>query len=110
MKYRPLGNTGLSVSILGYGASPLGGVFGTIDESVGIRCVRTALDLGVNLLDVSTFYGLTRAETVLGQALRGVPRDSYYLSTKVGRYGSQEFDFSPERVTRSVDESLSRLG
>lgn len=110
MQYRPLGHTGLSVSLLGYGASPLGGTFGAIDEAAGIQCVRTALDLGVNLIDVSPFYGATKAESVLGKALRGVPRDSYYLSTKVGRYGARDFDFSPERVTRSVDESLARLG
>jgi L-galactose dehydrogenase len=110
MQYRPLGKTGLSVSVLGYGASPLGGTFGAIDTAVGTRCVRTALELGVNLIDVSPFYGATQAETVLGNALRDVPRDSFYLSTKVGRYGVQEFDFSPARVTRSIEESLSRLG
>jgi aryl-alcohol dehydrogenase-like predicted oxidoreductase len=47
---------------------------------------------------------------VLGKALREIPRDSYYLATKVGRYGSDEFDFSADRVTASVDESLARLG
>ena len=110
MQYRSLGNTGLSVSILSYGASPLGSVFRPIDETEGIRTVRTALGLGINLIDVSPYYGLTRAETVLGKALQGVPRDSYYLATKVGRYGEDTFDFSAQRVTQSVDESLARLG
>ncbi|HVF84526.1 MAG TPA: aldo/keto reductase [Abditibacteriaceae bacterium] len=110
MQYRALGQTGWNVSVLSYGASPLGGVFGDIDESVGVRTVRAALDGGINFIDVSPYYGLTRAESVLGRALQGVPRDSYYLATKVGRYGADDFDFSAVRVTRSVDESLQRLG
>jgi L-galactose dehydrogenase len=110
MEYRPLGATGLNVSVLGYGASPLGSVFERIDEAAGIAAVRTALDLGVNLIDVSPYYGATTAETVLGKALHGVRRDSYVLATKVGRYGADTFDFSADRVVASVDESLQRLG
>jgi L-galactose dehydrogenase len=109
MEYRLLGATGLRVSALGYGASALGGVFGRVDEAEGIRTVRTALDLGVNLIDVSPYYGGTAAETVLGKALRGVDRSTYVLATKVGRYGDEDFDFSADRVTRSVDGSLQRL-
>jgi L-galactose dehydrogenase len=110
MQYRPLGLTGLKVSVLSYGASPLGSVFRDIDESEGIRAVRTALDLGINFLDTSPHYGVTRSETVLGRALQGVPRESYYLATKVGQYGEGNFDFSAARVTRSLDESCARLG
>jgi L-galactose dehydrogenase len=110
MRYRTLGRTGLEVSVLGYGASALGGVFGEIDEAEGVRSVHTALDLGVNYIDVSPYYGLMRAEAVLGNALRGIQRDRYFISTKVGRYGDRKFDFSPERITRSIDESLDRLG
>jgi L-galactose dehydrogenase len=110
MQYRPLGTTGLRVSVLGYGASPLGSVFREIDEAAGVRTVHTAIDLGINFIDVSPYYGETRAETVLGKALREIPRDRYYLATKVGRYGADAFDFSAERVIRSVDESLARLG
>ena len=108
---RLLGQTGLMVSPISLGASSLGGgVFGPVAEEAAIRTVRLALDRGVRLIDVSPFYGYTRAETVLGKALRGVPRDSYVLATKVGRYGDAEFDFSAERVTTSIDESLRRLG
>lgn len=110
MEYRILGKTGLEVSILSFGASSLGSVFRPIKEEEGIRAVHVALDMGVNMIDCSPFYGITTAETVLGKALRGVPRDSYVLATKVGRYGEDEFDFSAERVTRSVDESLRRMG
>lgn len=110
MRYRPLGKTGLQVSVLGFGASPLGGVFGAVDEAESIRAVHTALDLGINFFDVAPYYGLTRAETVLGKALATVPRDAYFLATKVGRYGADDFDFSATRVTASVEESLQRLG
>jgi len=110
VEYRTLGKTGLRVSALGFGAAPLGGSYGAFEEASGIRAVHRALDLGINLLDVSPYYGITRAETVLGKVLRGISRGRYYLSTKVGRYGLNDFDFSAARVTASVDESLVRLG
>jgi len=100
----------LRVSVLSFGASSLGGVFKPVDENTAIRTVHTALDLGINFIDVSPFYGYTKAETVLGKALKGIPRNRYYLATKVGRYGDSEFDFSAARSKRSVDESLKRLG
>lgn len=112
MKTRSLGNTGLEVSVLGFGGSSLGAEFGPIDETEGIRTVHVAVDNGINLIDTAPYYGLTTAETVLGKALRGIPREKYFLATKVGRYGKtqQDFDFSADRVTQSVDESLQRLG
>ena len=112
MNYRPLGRTGLKVSVLGFGGSSLGSVFREIDEREGIRAVHAAVEHGINFIDTSPFYGLTRAEEVLGKALREIPRERYLLATKVGRYGYKEpdFDFSAARVTRSVDESLERLG
>lgn len=109
MQYRTLGETGLSVSALGFGASPLGGSFGPIDEAEGIRAVHAAVDLGVNIVDVSPYYGQTRAEDVLGRALKTVARDRFVLATKVGRYGPADFDFSAERIARSCEESLRRL-
>ena len=111
MKYRVLGKTGWNVSVLGFGAAPLGGTHGAFNEKDGIRAVHTAIDLGINFIDVAPYYGLTMAESVLGRALKEIPREKYYLATKVGRSGADEtdFDFSAERVTRSVDESLKRL-
>lgn len=111
MKYRKLGRTGWEVSLLGYGSSALGGAYGRVDEKDAIKTVRTALDLGINFIDVAPADGLIRAETLLGKALQGVPRESYLLATSVGRYGPDrgDFDFSPARVTRAVDESLRRL-
>jgi L-galactose dehydrogenase len=110
MEYRRLGVTDLTVSALGYGASPLGGVFDDVDETDAIRSVRESLASGVNFFDVSPYYGITRAETVLGRALSGIPCDEYVLATKVGRHGDDEFDYSQRRVRASVDESLRRLG
>ena len=109
MKYRTLGKTGLDVSCLSFGASSLGSVFRQVRESEGVRTVHAALDLGINFFDVSPFYGLTAAETLLGKALKGVPRDRYLLATKVGRYGEEVFDFSADRVRAGVEESLRRL-
>lgn len=110
MQFRRLGQTGLEVSILSYGASALGSVFRDIRPEEGIRTVHETIDRGVNLIDVSPYYGLTKAETVLGQALAELPRDRYLLSSKAGRYGADEFDFSEQRIIRSVEESLFRLG
>ena len=112
MQYRILGNTGLKVSALAFGGSSLGSAFRAIDEREGIRAVHTAIANGVNLIDTAPYYGATTAETVLGKALRDVPRVNYYLATKVARYGPEQkdFDFSAKRVTASVDESLDRLG
>jgi len=116
MKYNPLGKTGLNVSRLSFGASALGGVFGRVDEAEGIRAVHAALDLGINYFDVSPAYGATRSEILLGRALKGIARDRYYLSTKVGKYtqpggyGADILDYSRARIRASLDESASRLG
>ena len=109
MQYRELGTTGLKISALSFGASSLGGVFRDIDENDAVRTVQVAVDHGVNFIDVSPYYGATKAETVLGKALKQIARDRYFLATKVGRYGEGDFDFSEPRVTQSVDESLARL-
>lgn len=109
MKYRKLGKTGLDVSVLSFGASSLGSVFRETDDAESVRTVHTAVDMGINLIDVSPYYGLTKAETVLGKAIVELPRDRFILSTKAGRYGADRFDFSGQRIISSVDESLQRL-
>jgi L-galactose dehydrogenase len=107
---RRLGRTGLNVSVLSFGASSLGGVFRACDDNEGIRTVHAALDLGINFIEVSPYYGKTRTETVLGRALKGVPRGRYILATKMGQYDDGVFDFSAARVALSLDESCARLG
>ncbi len=109
MKYRKLGKTGLDVSVLSFGASSLGSVFHKTDDFEGIRTVHAAIDAGINYIDVSPYYGLTKAETVLGKAIQQIPRDKFLLSTKAGRYGVDSFDFSAKRIVSSIEESLSRL-
>lgn len=109
MKYRKLGQTGLDVSVLSFGASSLGSVFREVQEDEGLRTVHTAIDMGINLIDVSPYYGLTKAETALGKAITQIPRDKFILSTKAGRYGLDDFNFSSGRIIKSLEESLQRL-
>ncbi len=116
MHFNPLGRTGMNVSRLSFGASSLAGVFRTVDENEAIKAVHVALECGINYFDVAPAYGGTVAETVLGKALRGVPRDRYYLSTKVGKYtnpgtyGEDTLDYSRARIRESLNESAERLG
>lgn len=113
MEYREIGRTGMKVSALSFGASSLGSVFRDTRESEAIAAVHAAVEMGMNFIDVSPYYGHYKAETVLGKALREIPRDRYYLSTKVGRYGKDgvnTWDYSGRRATESVYESMERLG
>lgn len=114
MPYRKLGSTGMVVSVLSLGASSLGGVFGDqVDKDEAVDLVVRALKSGVNVIDTAPWYGQGKSERVLSKALRLVPREAFYLNTKVGRYELDEmrmFDFRAPRVTQSVYESLERLG
>ena len=112
MEYREIGKTGMVVSALSFGASSLGGVFHAIKEKEAVEAVFAAVEGGINFIDVSPYYGHYKAETVLGKALKDIPRDKYYLSTKVGRYGKDgvnTWDYSAKRATESVYESTERL-
>ena len=116
MKYSLLGKTGLKVSRLSFGASSLGAVFHPVEESQAIAAVHAALECGINYFDVAPAYGATLSESRLGKALQGVPRDRYFLSTKVGKYtrpggyGDDTLDYSRQRIRASLDESAARLG
>ena len=112
MKYSYLGKTGMKVPVLSFGASSLGGVFHSVREAEAIRAVFTAIEHGMNFIDVSPYYGHTKAETVLGKALTELQRESFLLSTKVGRYGAggvNTWDYSAGRTRESVFESMERL-
>src|SRR3954453_7480174 len=109
MKTRPLGKTGLNLPILSFGASSLGAEFRAIDVNEALRSVHVALENGMNFIDTSPYYGRGMSEVLLGIALEGVPRESYLLCTKLGRYAPAHFDFSPKRVVESIDVSLERL-
>ena len=108
MRYRPLGKTGIDVSVIGFGGAPLGNEFGGIDVAEGDRAVHLAIERGLNFFDTSPYYGRTLSETRMGNALLG-KRQQVVLSSKCGRYDSAAFDFSAARVKTSVDESLQRL-
>lgn len=110
METRLLGKTGLRLPILGFGASSLGQEFRKISLDEAMRSVRVALDCGLNYIDTAPFYGRGMSEVLLGLALRDVPRHQYIISTKLGRYDLQHFDFSAKRVAESIDVSLHRLG
>ena len=107
---RRLGKTDLHLPILSFGASSLGQEFRSVNLDEALESVRVALDCGLNFIDTSPFYGRGMSEVLLGIALKGVPRESYTLCTKLGRYDLQHFDFSAKRVAESVDVSLHRLG
>ena len=110
MQTRRLGKTDLHLPILSFGASSLGAEFRSVTLDEAMQSVRVALDCGLNFIDTSPFYGRGMSEVLLGVALKGVPRDSYIIGTKMGRYDLAHFDFSARRVAESVDVSLHRLG
>nr|XP_054767824.1 uncharacterized protein LOC129275074 [Lytechinus pictus] len=116
MCYHDLGATGMKVSVIGFGAAPLGKVYDAdLTDEQGVSALRHALRGGINYIDTAPYYGQGKSEAVLGNALKDIPREAYYIATKVGRYETADnpegmFDFSAERVTRGVDESLKLLG
>ena len=109
MERRPLNGTGLELSVLGFGASSIGAEFRPIDVDEALRCVNVALDRGMNYIDTAAYYGRGMSEVMLGRVLPQISRDSYILSSKLGRYAPQHFDFSARRVAESVDISLERM-
>lgn len=108
MERRPLGTTGVEISVLGFGGAPLGDVYGNISEKEGAEALYTAIDQGINWVDVAPYYGLTLAEERLGKALKG-RRDEVFLASKCCRFAQDGFDFSADRVRRDIEASLERL-
>jgi len=112
MHYRPLGKTGLNVSYLGLGCAQLGAIFRGITVEDHIKIVQEAVKNGINYLDCAPFFNFGRAEEVLGQALKDVPRQAYFVTTKVGKYSPdvlKMYDYSFERTEASVNNSLNKL-
>jgi aryl-alcohol dehydrogenase-like predicted oxidoreductase len=108
MRYRQLGTSDLTVSEIALGSWLTYG--GGVEKARAISCIRTALDLGITLLDTANIYGLGAAETLLGEALAGVPRASYVLATKLF-FPMTEADrgLSRAQVHKQLDASLQRL-
>jgi L-galactose dehydrogenase len=112
IEYRPLGCTGLNVSHLSFGGSALGDVYGRVETGAAIEAVRHAIELGLNFLDTSPYYGDTLSERRIGEALRDGYRDGIILATKAGRYvteANRGFDYRYDTILRSWERSAERL-
>jgi aryl-alcohol dehydrogenase-like predicted oxidoreductase len=110
MQYRKLGNTGMYISEITYGNWITHG--SQVESDTAIKCVRTALDLGITTLDTADVYAGTKAESVMGKALKGVKRESYELFTKVywpTGSGKNDRGLSRKHIMESCNASLKRL-
>ncbi|SFQ07770.1 aldo/keto reductase [Tranquillimonas alkanivorans] len=126
---RRLGATSVSVTTLGFGCAPIGGLLGAVDERPARHALDTAWEGGVRYFDTAPFYGFGASERRVGDALREHPRDDYVLSTKAGRLlrphadppGAENgweqplpfrpvYDYGYDAVRRSLEDSLQRLG
>ncbi|MFH9818065.1 aldo/keto reductase [Streptomyces sp. NPDC017230] len=130
MPSRVLGRSGVSVTALGFGAAAVGGLYEDVGEEEAAAAVDAAWEAGVRYFDTAPHYGLGLSERRLGEALGARPRDTFTLSTKVGRilvphegggddlaHGfavpathRRRWDFSADGVRRSLEDSLTRLG
>jgi D-threo-aldose 1-dehydrogenase len=132
MKTATLGRTGVRVTELSFGAAGIGNLYRPITDEAALAAVDAAWDAGIRTFDTAPHYGLGLSERRLGAALRDRPRDTYTVSTKVGRllepnpqggrgddlaHGfavsdthRRVWDFSAEGVLRSLEASLQRLG
>jgi aryl-alcohol dehydrogenase-like predicted oxidoreductase len=110
MKKRLYGNTGRSVSEIGFGAWQLGNEidWGRMNDDEAIRLVHEAIELGVNFFDTAPNYGLGKSEELLGRALKG-KRDQVVINTKFGHHSNGELDFSATKIRQSLERSLRRL-
>lgn len=126
---RPLGRTDVRVTILGTGTAPLGGNAEHVTRAAAMAALQASHDAGVRYFDTAPFYGYGKAEHRTGDYLRGLDRDSFILSSKVGRllkprFTAQEegdqwvrplpfapvFDYGYDATMRSFEDSLQRLG
>jgi L-galactose dehydrogenase len=109
MEHRVLGNTGLSVSVLGQGGAAFGQQFGPVSAQEVADTVRAAIDAGVNIVDTAAYYGTGTAEEFLGRALEGGWREKVHICTKACRLDKAAFDFTPEGTRKCFESSLKRL-
>ena len=108
MRYRQLGSSDLKVSEISLGSWLTYGV--GVERDNAVACVNRAFELGINFIDTANVYGRGAAETVLGEALAGRPRDSYVLATKVfGEMSATDKGLSAVQIARQLDASLKRL-
>jgi len=108
MEYRILGRTGLPVSVLGFGAGPISGLFTSASRSEQIQAASHAIESGINWFDTAAGYGEGASETNLGAVLRAVGASDIHVATKV-RLTVDDLSDIPTAVRRSVQQSLERL-
>ncbi len=108
MKYRKLGGSSLLVSEIALGSWLT--YSGGVDKATSRACVRKALDLGINFIDTANIYGRGASESLLGEALANVPRDSYVLATKLFfPMSGSDRGLSRDQIHKQIDASLRRL-
>ena len=108
MKYRKLGSSELSVSEIALGSWLTYG--GGVEKTQALACVRAAFNAGINFIDTANVYGHGAAESVLGEALAGIPRNSFVLATKLFfPMSSEDRGLSRAQVHKQLDASLARL-
>jgi len=129
LKHNPLGATGLSVCELGFGAAPLGNLYEALPEPQVEATLERAWAGGIRYYDTAPLYGYGLSELRVGRLLRGLPREEFTLSTKVGRYfvapGREPvdygqwtaplnfrpvYDYSYDGTMRALEQSRLRLG
>ena len=115
MEQRQLGKTGPLVSALGLGCMGMSGMYGPSDRAESIATIHAALDAGINLLDTGDFYGQGHNELLIGEAVRGLPRDRFEVSVKFGALrdpagGWVGYDARPAAVKNFLSYTLQRLG
>jgi len=112
---RKLGKSGPEVSAIGLGCMAMSGLYGPADRGEAIATIHAALDAGIDLIDTGDFYGMGHNEMLIGEALKGVPRDSYKLSVKFGALrdhgsGWNGYDARPIALKNFLAYTLQRLG
>jgi aryl-alcohol dehydrogenase-like predicted oxidoreductase len=115
MQYRPLGKAGPMTSVVGLGCMGMSGMYGPADRAESIATIHAALDAGISLLDTGDFYGMGHNEMLIGEAVRGVPRDRFQVSVKFGALrdpanGWGPYDARPVAVRNFLAYTLQRLG
>lgn len=118
MKFRNLGNTGESLSVIGLGAWAIGGSWeygwGPSDDEKSIKTIRRGLDLGINWIDTAPAYGLGHSEEIVGEAIKG-RRDEVFVATKCGlvwddpKSGKVYNNLHPDSIRQEAEDSLRRL-
>jgi aryl-alcohol dehydrogenase-like predicted oxidoreductase len=111
MEKRMLGNTGLEVTVIGFGAMTIGGAFGPVDDDESNRALHAAIDGGMNFIDTSDAYGVGRSENIIGKFLKErSDSDQILIFTKGGNnMQTGSTDFTPEYIGQALEGSLQRL-